>query len=145
MIIADSMLGKLSRYLRMIGYEVEYMDSDKDDSYIAGLSGDNLILTRDKQLHDRAKGSILIKSFDPVDQLAEIKGKMPVPQHKFMELCSICGSVLDKVEKNDNLPSYVNKEAGEIFRCNKCGKFYWDGSHTENFRKMLGRIGIEVQ
>ena len=40
MIIADSMLGKLSRYLRMIGYEVEYMDSDKDDSYIAGLSGE---------------------------------------------------------------------------------------------------------
>ncbi|MGC8562901.1 MAG: Mut7-C RNAse domain-containing protein [Thermoplasmata archaeon] len=145
MIIADSMLGKLSRYLRMIGYDVEYINSDKDDSYIISLSENNLILTRDKELHERAKDSILIRSFNSIDQLEELKGKLPPPSHRFMETCSICGTVLDRVDTRDNLPDYVNKEAREIFHCNKCDKFFWDGSHTRNFRKMLERIGIEVQ
>ncbi|MEM0134296.1 MAG: Mut7-C RNAse domain-containing protein [Thermoplasmatales archaeon] len=144
MIIADSMLGKLSRYLRMIGYDVEYIESDKDDSYIINKSKNNLILTRDKQLHQKVSESILIRSFNALDQLVELNGKLPTPPHHFMELCSICGGFLEKIERNDRLPDYVNKEAKEIFYCKRCDKYYWNGSHTEGFKKMMERIGIEV-
>ncbi|MCL4412914.1 MAG: Mut7-C RNAse domain-containing protein, partial [Candidatus Thermoplasmatota archaeon] len=39
------MLGKLARYLRIIGYDVKYIEKDKDDSYIISISENNLILT----------------------------------------------------------------------------------------------------
>ncbi len=144
MIIADSMLGKLSRYLRMIGYDVEYVESDKDDSYIVNRSENNLILTRDKQLHEKLRNSVLIKSYSPIEQLEELKDKLPAPQHRFMELCSICGAVLEKTEVKEGLPDYVNRDAIEIFYCRNCDKFYWNGSHTENFRKIAERAGIEI-
>jgi uncharacterized protein with PIN domain len=138
------MLGKLSRYLRMIGYDVEYVESDKDDSYIVNRSENNLILTRDKQLHEKLRNSVLIKSYSPIEQLEELKDKLPAPQHRFMELCSICGAVLEKTEVKEGLPDYVNRDAIEIFYCRNCDKFYWNGSHTENFRKIAERAGIEI-
>lgn len=144
MIIVDSMLGKLSRYLRMMGYDIEYIGNDKDDSFIINKSEGRLILTRDKLLHDRIQNSILLKSYRTLEQLEELKDKLPRPEHNFMELCSICGSVLEKTDERINLPAYVNKQAKEIFFCKGCNKFYWEGSHTDNFRKMVERIGFEV-
>lgn len=144
MIIADSMLGKLSRYLRMIGYDVEYIESDRDDSYVIERSEGNLVITRDKALHSRIEGSILLRSYEPTDQLKEISGRLPAVEHGFMELCSICGSKLRKVEGGIDLPEYVNKQADTIFYCDRCDKFYWNGSHTVNFKRMLEEVGFEV-
>jgi uncharacterized protein with PIN domain len=144
MIVVDSMLGKLSRYLRMIGYEVEYIGNDKDDSYIIGISTDKLILTRDRQLHERVGNSILLKSYKPVEQLAELKDKLPPAEHGFMELCSLCGRAVEKIEKGDEFPDYVNRTASEIFYCKNCDKYYWYGSHTDNFRKTLEKVGYEI-
>ncbi len=138
------MLGKLSRYLRMIGYDVRYVESDKDDSYIISISENNLLLTRDRQLHERVDNSILVGSFRSIEQLDEIRGRLPHPEHGFMELCSICGQTLSKVNSKEGLPDYVNKSATEIFYCSMCNKYYWNGSHTENFRKMMERIGLEI-
>jgi len=131
MIIADSMLGKLARYLRIIGYDVKYIEKDKDDSYIISISEDNLILTRDKLLHGRLKNSVLIQSYHSERQLAELRGVLPVPEHRFMELCSICGFRLESVDNGDELPEYVNKDAKQIFRCNSCDRYYWNGSHMK--------------
>ncbi len=144
MIIADSMLGKLARYLRIIGYDVKYIEKDKDDSYIISISENNLILTRDKLLHGKLKNSVLIESHDSERQLAELKGALPAPEHRFMELCSICGHSLESVENRIELPEYVNKDAKQIFRCNSCNRYYWNGSHMENFRKMVERVGFEI-
>ncbi|MCL5873994.1 MAG: Mut7-C RNAse domain-containing protein [Candidatus Thermoplasmatota archaeon] len=144
MIIVDSMLGKLARYLRMIGYDVEYIGNDKDDSYIISISKDKLILTRDKQLHERLDNSILLKSYSPIEQLAELRDRLPSVEHGFMELCSLCGGVVERTQVRSDLPDYVSKQATEIFYCKSCDKYYWNGSHTDNFRKMLERIGYEV-
>jgi uncharacterized protein with PIN domain len=144
MIVIDSMLGKLSKYLRMMGYDIEYIENDKDDSFIINVSKGCLVVTRDKLLHERINNSILLKTYRTLDQLRELKDKLPKPDHGFMELCSVCGSVLEKTKENSNFPDYVNKQAKEIFYCKKCDKYYWEGSHTDNFRKMVERIGFEV-
>ncbi len=144
MIVVDSMLGKLSRYLRMMGYDVEYIQNDKDDSYIINTSKNNLVLTRDKQLHERLRNSLLIQSYIPIGQLEELRGKLPSPEHGYMDLCSSCGSVVVKTEMRDGLPEYVNRDATELFYCKSCDRYYWNGSHTATFRKMVERIGFEI-
>lgn len=145
MIVADSMLGKLSRYLRMLGYDVEYIENDKDDSYVVNNSLGKIVLTRDKLLHERIKSSILLKSYDPLKQLEELRGRLPPPDHKLFETCSACGSFLKKIKGDLDLPDYVSKQAAEVFYCKKCDKYYWEGSHTQNFRRLMESIGIEVQ
>ncbi len=144
MIIADSMLGKLARYLRIMGYEVEYITPDRDDDFIVNNSQGNLVLTRDRELHSRINSSILIKSYDPIDQLLEIKDRLPAPTFRSWELCPICSFRLEKVESRNGLPDYVSKIAEEIFYCPRCNKYYWQGSHTSNFKKMMESIGLEI-
>ncbi|MEM0140686.1 MAG: Mut7-C RNAse domain-containing protein [Thermoplasmatales archaeon] len=144
MIIADSMLGKLSTYLRLLGYDVEYVTNDKDDSFIMEKSRTSLVLTRDKALHQRIPSSILVKAYDPREQIREIFPKLPKPEHSSLELCSICGLKTEEVKSRDGLPDYVNKTAEKIFYCKRCDKYYWEGSHTKNFMEMMRRLGIEV-
>jgi len=144
MIIVDSMLGKLARYLRIMGYEVYYITPDKDDDFIVRNSGDNIVVTRDRELHSRLKNSILIKSYEPIEQIAELKELLPKPEFNSWELCPICSCKLEKVESRENLPDYVSKFAEDIFYCPKCNKYYWQGSHTTNFKKMMESIGLEI-
>ncbi len=144
MIIADSMLGKLARYLRIIGYEVMYINPDIGDDSIVNMGRENIVLTRDKNLHSRIENSILIKSYNALEQLAEIKDKLPSPKFKPWELCPICSGKLVKIDKRGNLPDYVSKFAQEIYYCGKCDKYYWKGSHTKNFKKMMESIGLEI-
>ncbi|MGC8645073.1 MAG: Mut7-C RNAse domain-containing protein [Thermoplasmata archaeon] len=145
MIIADSMLGKLTTYLRMLGYEVEYVSSDKEDSFVADESREKILLTRDKALHRKTPNSILVKAYDPKEQLREVIPKLPEPEHGFLELCSLCGAKIQEVRNRENLPEYVNVKAEKIYYCSRCNKYYWEGSHTDNFRKMLRGLGIEIR
>ena len=145
MLVADSMLGKLARYLRMLGHNVTYIPSDRDDSSIIEEYRDYIILTRDKNLNGRAPNSILIKSYMPIDQLREVFPKLPPPEHGPWELCPFCSSELERVAEKTNLPEYVSRIAKEIFVCRKCGRYYWKGTQSTNFAKMMEGIGIEIQ
>lgn len=145
MIIVDSMLGKLSRYLRMIGYEVEYITNEKDDSYILSRCKGNLVLTRDKLLRQKVLDSILVNSHEPLAQLKQILPNLPKPEHNFLDLCTVCGNILNRARKSGELPDYVSNDTTEIFYCEACKKYYWNGSHTKNFAKMMESIGLEIQ
>jgi uncharacterized protein with PIN domain len=145
MIVTDSMLGKLTVYLRMLGYDVKYISSDRGDSYVEEQSSGNILLTRDRDLHRRVKNSIFLSSYDPREQLKEVIGKLPPPDHGFLEVCTVCGSLIEEVKDRENLPEYVNRRASKIYKCPGCGRYYWDGSHTENFRRILRGLGIEVR
>jgi hypothetical protein len=65
--MADSMLGRLARWLRILGYDVVYETSISDDDLIAkALRENRIILTMDRELADRksAKNALLLKSYD---------------------------------------------------------------------------------
>ncbi|MEM0073477.1 MAG: Mut7-C RNAse domain-containing protein [Thermoplasmatales archaeon] len=145
MIIVDSMLGKLAKYLRMLGYDVEYITNDKDDSYIVEKSKICKVITRDKELHKRIPNSILVTDYNPKEQLKEVYRELPKPEHGFLELCTECGLKTLEIQSREDLPEYVNKNAEKIFYCTRCGKYYWKGSHISNFVVMLESLGIEVQ
>ena len=55
--IADGMLGKLTRWLRMLGLDIEYASSMADEALIQKTKGTNrVLLTRDLQLFQRVIG-----------------------------------------------------------------------------------------
>lgn len=144
MIVLDAMLGKLSRYLRMLGYNVIIVDSSVQDDEIVMKYSDYLILTRDRDLARRMKNSIYVVSDSPASQLKEVLEKLPEPENEKFSICTQCGMKLIKVNDISNLPSYVPKDAGEIYFCQNCQKYYWVGSHIQNFRKSMGKMGIEI-
>ena len=142
--VADAMLGRLARRLRMLGYDILYQ-RDIDDGGLLRLAmrEDRIILTRDTRLAMRKAAigrTFLISSEDPVKQVKEITQAFPalscVPVR-----CTICNGALKPVEDRQSVlgqvPEHVFHSASGFFKCPNCGHIYWEGSHMEHFKGEL--------
>lgn len=142
--VADAMLGRLARRLRMLGCDILYQRDIEDGSLIRlAMREDRIILTRDARLAMRkaAQGrTFLISSEDLATQLKEITQAFPAPQGA-QARCSLCNGELELVEDRQKIsgqvPEHIYHSAEEFFICTRCGHVYWEGSHIENFRQEL--------
>ncbi len=141
--IADAMLGRLARWLRLLGYDTYYERDITDDALLllARRAG-RTILTRDTRLIERraARGqALLITSNDPAMQLKQViehfsLGVLDAPR------CSLCNGLLvrvpDKRSLKDLVPEYVflHQAKDGFSRCSACGHLYWEGSHSGGIR-----------
>jgi hypothetical protein len=144
--VADSMLGKLARWLRLSGYDVLYRSDIEDDEI---LEENRIILTRDSKLFRRAlkenKEALLISSGRLEDQLRQMiveKGIVvkDTPEYSRCPKCNgdIVGAKKDKIR--GSVPDKVLESVEEFWVCRNCGKVYWYGSHWESIRKIVKDI-----
>ncbi len=145
--MADSMLGRLARWLRILGYDVVYETSISDDDLIArALRENRIILTMDRELADRksAKNALLLKSDDYKEQLKHVITyyKIDCESHIFSR-CLICNERMDSIEKEkikDKVPPYVYASHDEFDICPQCRRIYWSGTHRDNILETLDEI-----
>lgn len=135
--IADAMLGKLAKRLRLLGFDVHY-DHALDDNDIIRISHaqDRVILTRDSALAARplAKNNLLIRSDHPEDQVRQILDRFagaatPAP----LTRCSVCNAPLTALEKaaaRDRVPQHIYDTTETFLECRQCGRVYWKGTHV---------------
>ena len=142
--IADTMLGKLSRWLRLMGYDVDYENDFKDGEIIANAT-ERTILTRDMALFKRAESkglsALLIRKTDLKEQLLQLKEEVGIELHDTPEFsrCSLCNGEIEKIEKEkvrDEVPPKVF-ENSEFWVCKNCQKIYWEGGHWKNIRERV--------
>ena len=147
--VADGMLGKLARWLRMLGYDVKYFNSLDDEELIevAG-SEERILLTRDVGLYQRAsiKGvqAFLIEGKTEYEKLAELAKRynMSLEVDTSNSRCPKCNSNIRPVQKEavlEKIPKSTSKFYDEFWECPNCGKIYWQGSHWERISKTLSR------
>lgn len=140
--IADCHLGKLAKYLRMMGFDTLFFNSiDDDDLVKLSAEEDRVILTRDKLLHERkTSNTFYLHSIEHLEQLRElnkaflIKNKMQKPR---CILCNVILAEIDKKEIADQLPKKVLKYFDFFETCPKCGRIYWHGSH---YKRMMHTV-----
>lgn len=146
--IADGMLGKLTRWLRMLGHNVKYSNKLDDSQLITMAKKERrILLTRDLALYQQAtaKGvqAFYMEGQTEAEQLAKLAQKFGINLDIDMatSMCPKCNTrvkplpkekVADKVEKTTF--SYYN----EFWQCPKCGQIYWQGAHWTRIRKTLG-------
>jgi uncharacterized protein with PIN domain len=145
--IADSMLGKLAKWLRLAGIDVEYDKNIDDNSLIQrGSSENRVILTRDRFIAKRkdVKDCLLIWSEHLPEQLLEF-----IRAFEFDTLegaftrCIRCNTLLEEVKKDSlegRVPPYVWETQDEFMRCNSCQRIYWAGTHRENAERFLRKV-----
>ncbi|MEZ0346035.1 MAG: Mut7-C RNAse domain-containing protein [Infirmifilum sp.] len=150
-IILDGMLGKLSRWLRMLGVQTEYYSGVGDEELLRILQNNpgSILLTRDKTLHvilrRRGFSSILVPGGSEDDVLAWVLERLKVEPFFKPEkaLCSICGSQLIRVEPSEvvgKVPERVLETYREFYLCKGCGQVYWLGTHITEIEKKLERV-----
>jgi len=143
-------LGRLSKWLRILGFDTEYFKNNNASSLIIqALRDDRIILTRNQRL-PQAHGIkiILIKQERIKEQVAEVLQVLqikPDPEIMFSR-CIICNMELTQIEKEkikDKVPEYVFKTQEDFITCPKCKRIYWQGTHWGNVTKTLEEITKE--
>jgi uncharacterized protein with PIN domain len=146
--IADNNVGKLARWLRLIGYDT-LLFKQKDDGQMIkiALSENRVILTKDAQFMKRrlvTNGklkTIHIKQDDPKLQVQEVVETLNLNYHfKPFSLCLECNRALiarDKEEVKNLVPARVFETQTQYTQCPACHRIYWPGTHWQALDKKL--------
>jgi uncharacterized protein with PIN domain len=144
---ADSMLGRLARWMRALGYDVEYERAIEDDELVRrARSEGRVILTRDTLLARRvlARGRCILIEGDRVgEQLRQVAIMHAPPEGLMLTRCLRCNLRLVGVEKLSvagRVPPYVYSTQERFSVCNGCGRIYWAATHAEGMVKELERL-----
>jgi len=142
LLLADAMLGKLARWLRLLGFDTLY-DPNWDDVTIVRMAraDQRLVLTRDRLLSQRSGfSSLLIESDQFEVQVRQVLGFLQAPAVSPGTRCSACNGLLEDVgadQVRDRVPPYVLQNHEAFRHCPTCDRIYWQGSHWQ-------RIGLQI-
>lgn len=141
--IADVMVGKLARWLRVLGVDVAYSNTYEDDEIIRIASAENrVVLTRDTGLAARRSPVrfVLIQSDDYIQQIEQVIREFRLTNFEVFTRCLECNVVLTPVSKEsvfDRVPPYVYLTQERFALCPSCNRVFWHGTHAD---QMLKRI-----
>lgn len=156
----DAMLGSLARKLRMMGFDAEYARGAPAGLGPAALSrmaaGGRTLVTRSGPLAARARkaGAAAVvlpgggrrgAAVDEADlaELARQAGIRSFEARADMSRCAACNGALAPAERQSALPEIpprVAEACGEFWRCLRCSKLYWDGTHMRGLRALAARL-----
>jgi len=147
--LLDGMLGKLARWLRMIGYEATYLNDYGDSDLLSIAKRDSLtLLTSDQELYRTAVGRgiecFLVEGRTEAERLAALADRYELDLRidTTVSRCPVCGSPLREISKND-VKELVPPATFNVYQtfwvCNNpaCGKVYWQGSHWKKIEYTL--------
>lgn len=142
--ILDVHLGKLARYLRLLGFDVSYTNHWDDPEIVRrALEEHRTILTRDRGLLERKAvvSGYLVQNLKPEDQLQEVLDRFSLrPFLDPYSRCPLCGTPIEPIGKKqvlDQLPPRVAKRYRRFYHCPACGKVYWKGDHFRNLGQLI--------
>jgi uncharacterized protein len=148
--LADAMLGRLSKWLRVLGYDTLYRRHYRPGDLDHLVGQGRALITRDRKTADRFGDAVLITADRVGDQLKEVRNAVtlaPDPS-RYFTICLVCNETLKAVrddEPMDNVPEYVfYQNPTTILKCPSCLRFYWPGTHRARMIQTLEAWGFPV-
>ena len=154
--MADAMLGKIARKLRMFGFDTIY-DPNIDDMDILDSSKNKgrIVLTSDRMLFKRCKNrginTILTYKETEIENLVTIFSSLNIKSinsQKVPYLCTICNGLLNTIiDKNSikyDIPVRLLHSNKLFYKCTNCRKIYWRGSHMEQISYLINEINMKL-
>ncbi len=156
--IADGMLGKIAKKLRIFGFDTEYL-ANTDDNTIIKINFDKkrIILTKDRQLYTRSLSlnipCFLITLENESENLITIMKEYNIEfifhiTNKYTR-CTLCNGALETVTKSsptvlNNVPQKVLEYVDNFYKCVICQRIYWNGTHVNEINKLVDRINKNI-
>jgi uncharacterized protein with PIN domain len=145
--VVDTMLGRLARWLRAMGYDALYFGSAEDRRLLQLAHADGrVLLTRDEKLARLAGPQGCLVEADRLDdQLAEVVEKLSLAPRDadWLSRCLECNGKLEPRRKQTLeglVPDYIFATQTEFLSCPGCGRIYWAGSHADRMLNRLARL-----
>jgi uncharacterized protein len=142
--ILDVHLGRLAKYLRMLGFDALYRNDFTDDE-IASLCAETkrILLTRDRELLRiwRIDRGYRIRGTNPVDQVQEVLARFDLARSTApFSRCLACNGAIRPAspdEVSERVAPEVASRVDAFSACSGCGGIYWKGSHYDRMCRTI--------
>ncbi|MBU2574581.1 MAG: Mut7-C RNAse domain-containing protein [Elusimicrobia bacterium] len=148
--IADAMLGKLAKWLRIMGYDCGFVPHDRRDTALMLLEAREpgvILLTRDTRLmaHRDEVRIILFREQRWRDQLRKLLKELALkPDEKdYFTRCTLCNEPLADIPREEVMkaaPARTLEYEYAFSKCPACGQIYWPGTHLDAVKKEIVEI-----
>ncbi len=145
--VLDVHLGTLAKYMRMLGFDVEYQNNNTDSQLIElSFNKKRTILTRDLGIlkQKQVTRGYWIRNTMPIMQIEEVINRFDLwAEIDEFSRCIRCNSVLKAIEKEEAIeviPAKIKNTKHEFYFCRRCRKIYWKGSHYFRMRSFIEKI-----
>ncbi len=144
--IADCHLGKLAKFLRLLGIDTLYFPHIEDDDLIQlAKDEERIILTRDRSLSQRKNVPVFyLEPKSTQEQLKVLIELYHLHEHPLsLSRCIVCNTPLQIIEKEkviERLPEKVKKYFDHFEYCPTCDRIYWKGDHYRRMMKYLDKV-----
>jgi len=142
--ILDVHLGKLAKYLRLLGFDTLYENNLTDPEIIEIAQKEKrIILTRDYGIlkNNKVSHGYWIRSQNSKEQLKEIIRRFDLKSKlQLFSRCIVCNGLIKPVEMDkilDKIEPGTRNDFKKFYECSSCKKVYWEGSHYENMNKFI--------
>jgi uncharacterized protein with PIN domain len=142
--VADVHLGRLTKYLRMMGFDIYYKNDFSDEEIVKiSLKERRAILTRDIGILKRTEvtHAYFIRTDKVEKQTEEVIRRFDLQNEiKEFSRCLECNELLKSIKKEtiiEQLPPKVSQTHNEFYQCPSCKNIYWKGTH---YQRMLSFI-----
>ena len=149
--IADVMLGRLAKWLRIAGFDVLYSNKYSDDELIAlSNSEGRILLSLDTRLLIRkpVRRFVFLESQNVQGQIIQIlKATHITHLSSLLTRCLGCNETLIEAAREsvrDSVPAYVYETHSHFKSCPRCRKIFWAGTHRRSVHQALERLLREV-
>tara|TARA_R110002073_G_scaffold250514_2_gene413222 strand:- start:282 stop:1031 length:750 start_codon:yes stop_codon:yes gene_type:complete len=145
--VVDANLGRLARYLRLLGFDCLYRNDYRDES-VANIAyvQQRAVLTRDcKLLHRKIiTHGYFVRAELPKIQIKEVLKRFDL-YHLIKPLtrCTRCNGKLVETDKQSikhRLQPLTKKYYNKFLNCLECGQIYWQGSHCARVKYLVDEL-----
>jgi uncharacterized protein with PIN domain len=146
--VAESTLGRLSRWLRLAGFDTAYDRAPPDAQRLSAIcsKANCIILTRTRSVYDQLppEKTLFISSNTPLRQAQYVIRKLRINRSDLnpMSRCVICNQplvFLSKAEARRRVPDYIELTHNQFRCCPGCGRTYWTGTHPFRALELIDR------
>lgn len=150
--VADVHLGRLARYLRLLGFDARY-DTRAADAELLTVSRSQrrILLSRDRALLDDPTlwRGYRVRETAPRRQIAEVLARFDLYRLAApLTRCLVCNTPLRPLAPAQAAPRLAD-DIGSRFstfrECPGCGRIYWQGSHYRNLQRVVGELLAPAQ
>ena len=148
--VADVHLGRLTKYLRMMGLDVLYKNDFNDDEIVeTSLNEKRAILTKGKGILKRNEVThgYWVRSTKVEEQVKEVIKRFDLQKEiKEFSRCIECNDLLKPIKKKliiNQLPRKVAQSQNEFYQCPSCKKNFWKGTHYQKMLTFIRGLGIK--
>ena len=144
---ADRTLGKLTKWLRILGFDTIFESDIFNTGFYEHLEPERVLLTRTAKIRARSAGKrlVFIEADNVYEQLEQVIDELALAPKdiRMFSMCLHCNYPTIEINKQTvygRVPDYIWETREEFSTCCQCDRIYWSGSHVERSRAIIEKL-----